>query len=420
MALAQAVLGQSKAAMANFNEALKIRRQIGDKRGLGDTLIDMGNLADDRGDHESALKLYKEALGIEREIGSQSLVATALNNIGSVYSEKGQYADALTYLQQVLELREKAKVPQDIVDAEHNLGQALTSMGAYDQAISYYMKALDLRRSINDSRGAALESYGLGQLFDYQGRFGSAIRSKEEALKTFRDLKDRTFWMPEILGGYGLSLILAGRIAEAKAPLDEALGLSRELKNEGLNAQTFGFQGDALFYSGNYVAAHALYDRALDAARRSKESERILLAKIGLAELQVREKKGAAVIQRLRALVKQADEASLKYSSIECSVSMAEAMMQVHDVAHARPALQNALLQSDRLGAPALSTHAHYLMGILARDAKEKMEARDSFQWVVNSIDTMQKDPGADHLLLRSDMKLMYDESSGWLKSSAN
>jgi eukaryotic-like serine/threonine-protein kinase len=420
MARAQAALGDAKSAMSNFSEALQIRRDIGDKRGLGDTLIDMGNLADDRGDHDGALKMYKEALELEREIGNESMQAVCLNNIGSVYSEKGQYEDALTYLQQVLQLREKSKVPQDIVDALHNLGQALTSMGEYDQAISYYMKALELRRSINDTRGAALESYGLGGLFDFQGRFGAAVHSKEEALKTFRDLKDRTFWMGEILGGYGQALILAGRMDEAKSPLDEALSLARELKNDGLVAQTLGFQGDAFFYKGNFNAAHSLYDQALQAAMRSKETERILLAKIALAKVTVREKKGSAVIPNLRALIQQADEGGLKYSAVECSVFMAEAMLQGRDAAHAREELGRALLRSDKLGQQALSAQAHYLLGIIGRDAKDNAEARDQFRWVVNILDTMKKDQGAENLLQRADLRQMYEDSANWLKTSGN
>jgi tetratricopeptide (TPR) repeat protein len=420
MAKAQATLGDAKSAMSNFSEALQIRRDIGDKRGLGDTLIEMGNMADDRGDHDGALKMYKEALDLEREIGNESMQAVCLNNIGSVYSEKGQYEDALTYLQQVLQLREKSKVPQDIVDALHNLGQALTSMGEYDQAISYYMKALELRRSINDTHGAALESYGLGGLFDFQGRFGAAVHSKEEALKTFRDLKDRTFWMGEILGGYGQALILAGRMDEAKNSLDEALGLARELKNDGLIGQTLGFQGDAFFYKGNFGAAHSLYDQALQAAVRSKDTERILLAKIALAKVAVREKKGSAVIQSLRTLMQQADEGGLKYSAVESSVFMAEAMLQVRDASHARQELDRALLRSDKLGQQALSAQAHYLLGIIGRDSKDNAEAREHFRWVVNILDTMKKDQGAENLLVRADMKQMYEESANWLKAAGN
>jgi serine/threonine protein kinase/Tfp pilus assembly protein PilF len=420
MARAQASLGNAKDAMKNFGEALQIRRDIGDKRGLGDTLIDMGNLADDRGDHDGALKSYKEALQLEREIGNDSMQAVCLNNIGSVYSEKGQYEDALAYLQQVLQLREKSKNPQDIVDAEHNLGQALTSMGEYDQAIGYYMKALELRRSINDTRGAALESYGLGGLFDYQGRFGAAVHSKEEALKTFRDLKDKTFWMAEILSGYGEALILAGHMDEAKSSLNEALSLAQELKNDGLVAQTLGFEGDALFYKGNYSGAHALYDQAQQAATRSKETERILLAKIALAEVGVREKKGAAAVKNLRTLMQQADEAGLKYSSVECEVFLAEAMLQAHDAAHAKQELDRALLRSDKLGQQALSARAHYLLGTISRDGKDNAEAKDNFRWVVNTLDTMKKDQGAENLLQRVDMRGMYEDASNWLKTAGS
>jgi eukaryotic-like serine/threonine-protein kinase len=416
MARAQASLGDAKNAMTNFAEALQIRRDIGDKRGLGDTLIDMGNLADDRGEHEEALKNYKEALQLEREIGNESMQAVCLNNIGSVYSEKGQYEDALAYLQQVLQLREKSGVAQDIVDARHNLGQALTSMGEYDQAISHYMKALELRRSINDTRGAALESYGLGGLFEYQGRFGAAVHSKEAALKTFRDLKDRSFWMAEILGGYGQALILAGRMDEAKGPLEEALGLSRELKNDGLVAQTLGFQGDAFFFKGAYGPAHSLYDQALQSAVRSKETERILLAKIALAKVAVREKKGPSVIPSLRTLMQQADEGGLKYSAVEGSVFLAEAMLAARDAGNAQQELGRALLRSDKLGQQALSARAHYLLGTIARDAKENSEARDHFRWVINTLDTMKKDQGAESLLERADMNEMYEGSSNWLK----
>jgi eukaryotic-like serine/threonine-protein kinase len=414
LARAQASLGDSKDALSNFQEALQIRREIGDKRGLGDTLLDIGNFHDDRGDHDEALKMYKEALELERDIGNESLQAICLNNIGSVYSEKSQFDDALTYFQQALQLREKSKVPQDIVEAVHNLAQVLSGMGQYDQAISYYMRALDLRRSMNDPRGAATESYGLGALFDYQGRYGAAISSKQDAVKTFRDLKDRTFWMAEILGGYGESLILAGRGDEAKSSLDEALSLSRELKNDGLVAQTLGFEGDSYFYQGDFKAAHSLYEQALQAAMSSKEADRILSAKVNMAVVEVREKRGQQAIPKLRVLIQQLDDASAKYSSVECSIFMAEAMMQSHDYAHARLELQRALLRSDKLGQRALSAHAHYLLATIARNSADNTEAQDNYREVVRTLDAMKKEPGAEKLLQRSDLKVMYEESTHW------
>src|ERR671930_314992 len=244
----QSQLGNTKAALASYNEALQIRRDIGDKRGVGGTLLDLGNFYDDQGDHDKALEFYKESLQVERDIGDESMQAICLNNIGNARFAKGEYEDALTYFQQALQLREKAKVPDDIVESVHNIAETSAKMGQYDQAVAQYMRALDLRRSIGDARGAAIESYSLGTLFQQQGRLGAALKSKEEALKSFIDLKDRTFWMAEILGGYGDVLIDAGRGDEAAKYLDDALNLARELKNEGLVAQTLGFMGDAAFY----------------------------------------------------------------------------------------------------------------------------------------------------------------------------
>ncbi|MGA7515235.1 MAG: tetratricopeptide repeat protein [Candidatus Sulfotelmatobacter sp.] len=412
IASAEATLGKPKEALANFQEALRVRREIGDKRGLGDSLIDLGNFYDGSSDYDQALKMYKEALQLQRDLGNEGLQAICLNNIGTAYSEKGQYEDALTYFQQALQLREKSKVPQDIVEAVHNLGEASTDMGQYDQAISYYLRALDLRRSMDDPRGAAIESYSLGTLFDYQGRFGAAIKSKEEALKSFRDIKDKTFWMAKMLGGSGEALILAGRGDEAKSDLDEALDLSRELKSDGMVAEALGFQGDAYFYRGDYESARASYAQAVQAAARSKEPVTILIAKANLAKVEVRDKHSAEAISSLRQLVQQADDLGLKYISVECSLFMAYAMMQNRDSSHARQELERSLLLSEKLGMQPLSARSHYLLATIERDSGNRSDALDHYREVLRLLDAMKKDPGAEKLLQRSDFKVIYDEAT--------
>jgi tetratricopeptide (TPR) repeat protein len=265
---------------------------------------------------------------------------------------------------------------------------------------------------MNDTRGAAIESYSLGTLFGYQGRFGAAVNSKQDALKTLRDLKDKTFWMAEMLEGYGESLILAGRGDEAKSSLDEALSLSRELKNDAMVAQTLGFEGDAFFYQGDFKAAYSLYEQALEAAIRSKEEDKILTAKVGMAKIEVREKRGQQAIPNLRALIQQADDRRLKYSSVECSIFLAEAMMQSHDNAHARQELQRALRFADKLGMQPLSVRIHYLLAVIERDSGNSNEARDNYRHVLRLLDAMMRDPGAEKLIQRADFKAMYDAST--------
>lgn len=412
LAGSEASLGDNKNARKDFEEALQIRRDIGDKRGLGDSLLDLGNFEDDQGNHDQALKMYKEALDLQRDLGNEGMQALCLNNIGSVYSNKGQYEDALTYFQQALQLREKAGVPQDIVEAVHNLGYTLAQMGQYDKAISNYLRALDLRRNMNDPRGAAIESYSLGMLFLYQGRFGAAINSEQEALKTFRDIQDKTSWMAQVLGGYGEALILAGRGDEAKNNLDEALSLSRELKNNETIAATLGFQGDAHFYNGDSKSARALYEEELRTATQSKEPDVILRAKADLAKVQVQEKHSAEAIPVLHQLIQQADELGQKYTSVECSILMAEGMLQNRDRSHARQELERALLLADKLGMQPLSARAHYLLATIDQAEGNSNDAQSQYREVIRLVDTMKKDPGAEKLLQRSDFRAMYDDSA--------
>ena len=417
IASAQASLGKNKDALASYQEALDIRREIGDRRGLGDTLIDLGNFYDAGGDHEQALTNYKEALQLERDLGNDGLQAICLNNIGSVYLEKGQYQDALTYFQQALQLRESSKVPGDIVDAVHNLGFASAGMGQYDQAVSYFMRALDLRRSMDDQRGAAIESYSLGDLFGYQGRFGAAINSKQDALKTFREIKDKTFWMAKMLDGVAKALILAGRGDEAKSYVYEALSVSRELKNDGMVAETLGVQGDMFFYAGDSKSAHSSYAQALQAAIRSKEPDTILIAKANLAKVEVQEKSGRGAISSLKQLIQQADSVGQKYLSVESSVFLAEAMMQNRDNVHAREQVEHALLLSDKLGMQPLSVRIHYLLAVIDKDSGNSNDARDNYREALRLLDAMKKDPGAEKLLQRADFKAIYDAATAGVQA---
>jgi tetratricopeptide (TPR) repeat protein len=410
----QIQLGNTKAALASYNEALEIRREIGDKRGVGGTLLDLGNVYDDQGDHDKALEFYKESLQIERDIGDESMQAICLNNIGNARFAKGEYEDALTYFQQALQLREKSKVPEDIVDSVHNVAETSAKMGQYDQAITQYLRALDLRRSIGDPRGAAIESYSLGTLFQHQGRFGAALKSKEEALKTFVELKDRTFWMAEIWGGYGDVLIQSGRGDESQKYLDDALSLARELKNDGMMAQTLGFMGDAAFYRGDLKSARGFYERGAQAADHSTETDKKLIAGLNLARVALQEGHGKEAIARLQPLAQKADILGLKYIAAQCSLALSEAMIQVKDYAHAKPELEKLLLRSDKVGLQPVSAKAHFLQATMLRLSGNTADAQDQYRQALRLLDAISKEKGAEKVLQRSDLSAMYSDATRW------
>ncbi len=408
--------GKSEEAWKDYGEALQLRREIGDKIGTGDILMDMGTFKHDRAQYDEALKFFKESLQIERELGNESNQGMCLNNIGSCYFFKGDYENALTYFQQALELREKSKVPEDIVLTVHNLAETNAKSGQYDKALSFYLRALNLYRTAGDKRGAAMETYSMGTLFGYQGRFGSAINAKQEALKTFQDLKDHTYWMSEILSGYGMALADGGRVDEAQKSLDSALALARELKNDGSIAQVLNYQGECSFYRSDFNSAMKLYQQALQFALRSKEQDKVLLSKFNLAKVTLKQGRVGEATTAFRKLASEADVLGLKYLSSVSSVYSAESLLNAKDYEHARKELEQTAPKAQKMELRAVLAQDQYLLAAVFRLTGHMTEAISHYREALRYLDEIRKDTGNDTFLQRSDLNPIYIESNRWVQ----
>ncbi len=415
-AQAQMMLGQPTEALASYKEALQIRRDIGDKRGVADTLNDLANFYQDAAQPDEALKLYKESLQINRDLADESSQGMILNNIGTSYLSKGQYQDALTYYQQALQLREKLKVSDDIAETVRNLATTDAKLGRYDDALSQYLKALDLRRNAGDKRGAAQTSYDMGGLFAYEGRFGAALNARQEALKAYRDLKDRSYWMAEILSGYGESLAQAGRGDEAQPNFDEALSLARELKNESLVAQVLRFQGDAATYKGDPKSARRFYDQSLQSATHGKDAENILLAQLSIARNDVLQGHGS--IPTLRNLMQQAESHGLKYEAVRCQIDLAQALVTTKALAPARIELERAQTRSEQLGLRSLQARSEYLLGTISRLSGSNSLALDHYHASLRLLEDIHKEAGNDQILQRADFAAITADAKRWAPAS--
>lgn len=112
-----------------------------------------------------------------------------------------------------------------------------------------------------------------------------------------------------------------------------------------------------------------------------------------LAKVEVQEKHVQGIVSILRQLVPKANDLGLKYTSVECSIFIAEAMMQNRDRSPARQELDRALLLSDKLGMQPLSARAHHLLAVLARESGNSSDAQDHYREALRLLDGM-KTPG--------------------------
>ena len=414
MAQAQATMGKTEPALKNFQQALSIRRDMGDKLGQARNLADLGALYEIMGQYDQALKSTKEALPMYREIGDRQNEGVNLNNIGWFYFEKGDYEDAIAYSQQALEIKQKVGSPSDIAETLYNLGEIFSRTGLYSQGVDYYLKALDLWRKAGDKRGVAFASYGLSKAFQNQGRYGAALTAAEDALKGWREINEPSFWLAEIQGNYGNALALVGRSDEAAKNLEEAASKARELKNNPTIAHILNFQGDRMFYRGDFKAARSFFEQASQTAARTGDRELVLRSKLNMARVAVGEGRSQDAVKQIKPLMDEADRSGLKSLSAECSVTLAEALVASKNYAGARQELDRSLRNSDKLGLQILLARSQYLLGEALRLSGDEAEASRHYAEARRILDELPKETRSDGVLKRNDLAAMYQGTSRW------
>jgi tetratricopeptide (TPR) repeat protein len=407
-----------KAALQDYNDAIAIQRKIGDNKGLAKSLVNLGSFYMDRlGKFDEGLTMTNEALQLARDNGDEVLQATCLQNIGNGHFYKGEYQDALTYYQQAYQLQDKLKLSDAVVDSLHNLGDTNSKLGAYDKALDQYMKALEGRRTANDKSGIALESSDMGILFSAQGRYGAALKAQQEAVNAYQQLNDRSNLMISALAEYGHTLAAAGRADEGKSQIEKALSLADQTKNSPVEA--LNYQGDAFFYLGDYASARQQYEKALSLADKAKLRDQSLIAKLNLAKLDVVQGRAKSAIPVLRKIAQDADGMGLKAQSVEASVYLGQALLAGNQAAEAQVVLDSSVGRAEKLGLRVEQARAQYLLGAALAAAGKKQEAIPHYRQAVNILESISKEGGASRVLDRSDLKDVYrDAAKGYQGAS--
>ena len=91
-----------------FEKALAINQEMGNRRGEGATLSNIGNIHYFRGDLDEARVAYENALEINREQAHLIGQATILGNLGRIYLEGGEAGPARECLHESLDLFREA------------------------------------------------------------------------------------------------------------------------------------------------------------------------------------------------------------------------------------------------------------------------------------------------------------------------
>jgi tetratricopeptide (TPR) repeat protein len=135
-----------------------------------------------------SLKYYEQALKIAKEIGDKRGKEISLGNLGAVLSHLGEYRKALEYLEQALKIAKEIKNRQGEGFGFGSIGTLYNSLGEYRKAIEYYEQALKIAKAIVDKSSEGLWFGSLGDAYNKLGEYARSIEYYEHALKIAKEI----------------------------------------------------------------------------------------------------------------------------------------------------------------------------------------------------------------------------------------
>lgn len=175
-------------AVNYFERSLKIREEIGDKKGIAASLYNIGNIYIRKENYPKALEYHQRSLKIEKEIDNIEGVASSFSTIGIIYSEQDNYPKALDYYQRSLKIQEEIGDKEGIAASLGNIGFNYKKQGKYSKAMDYYLKSLTIREEIGYKQGIALSHINIGTIYIEQGLFNKATTQCQKSLNLSEEL----------------------------------------------------------------------------------------------------------------------------------------------------------------------------------------------------------------------------------------
>ena len=113
--------GNYAAARAQFQTALTIRQQIGDRAGEANTQHQLASIELDQGNYAAARTQFQTALAIYQQIGDRAGEANTQHQLASIELDQGNYAAARTQFQMALTIYQQIGDRAGEATAQHQL-----------------------------------------------------------------------------------------------------------------------------------------------------------------------------------------------------------------------------------------------------------------------------------------------------------
>lgn len=281
--------GRFEDAITAFNMAVKKEQDQRDPLGQAIAFRRLGTAFQAKGDPSHAEEYYSEADAILKTLDDEGERAILYTCRGSLHEEQGKLAQALEWYNAAFIINRRQDQVIGMAICKRHIGSALHEQGDLEAAGRELREALDLLRAerVADSPDLidALNAYG--DVLRDQGRAREARAQFEQAYELARAMAALPA-QARCLRLVASTYMAAGDLGEARARLETAIDISRNLNRDGDGpelSELYGELGDVLLARGDVDQAIQSFKRALrlDQEHRDKLGQAVGHRRLGTA-----------------------------------------------------------------------------------------------------------------------------------------
>ena len=258
--------GQHDTALPLAEEAAAIYRSLADRRGEAEALDQIGLAHQRAGRSRDSLAYFAEARAFYGDTADSHGVADTLTHSGIASWQLGRYPDAMGNLRDALLLYQAAGDRRGQAKTLNNLGRMQLNFGYHRDALDGYQKALEIFREIGVAQSEAILYHNIGALYYYKGSYDDGLAAYRRALAIYREIGD----LPneaDVLNDIGAIYQSAECYDEALICHEKARAIAEEIGNLRQQVTALRGIGGVRRGCGGYGEAFDLYHTALKLAR---------------------------------------------------------------------------------------------------------------------------------------------------------
>jgi len=175
-------LERPEEALGLYETATETYRELGNKHRLRRVLLNLAGLRWRMGNPEASTRDYEEALKLAREHGEKAHEAAALASLSVVYRDLSRLKESIRYGRAACGmLRGDLQDMQSEAYVLTSLADSYERLGHHKSALSSLRRSLRLRRKVGDKEGEIGTLHDLAWVYEKLGDAGRARASLEEA-----------------------------------------------------------------------------------------------------------------------------------------------------------------------------------------------------------------------------------------------